>query len=50
MRFGKIVESGETETIFARPTQDYTKALLAAELPIEQSEAQRVRAVTSLAG
>jgi ABC-type microcin C transport system duplicated ATPase subunit YejF len=45
MRHGKIVEHGETETIFARPAEDYTKALLAAELPIEQSEAQRARAL-----
>ncbi|MGF7206658.1 ABC-type glutathione transport system ATPase component [Skermanella aerolata] len=45
MRHGKIVEHGETETIFARPAEDYTKALLAAELPIEQSEAQRTRAL-----
>lgn len=46
MRNGKIVEHGETETIFARPAEDYTKALLAAELPIEQSEAQRTRALS----
>jgi ABC-type glutathione transport system ATPase component len=50
MRYGKIVESGETETIFARPTQDYTKTLLAAELPIEQSEFQRNRALGRRAG
>jgi peptide/nickel transport system ATP-binding protein len=50
MRYGKIVESGETETIFARPAQDYTKTLLAAELPIEQSEAQRNRALARRAG
>ena len=45
MRHGKIIEHGETEAIFARPAEDYTKALLAAELPIEQSEAQRTRAL-----
>jgi peptide/nickel transport system ATP-binding protein len=50
MRYGKIVENGETETIFARPAQDYTKTLLAAELPIEQSEAQRNRALARHAG
>ena len=44
MRLGKIVEMGETETIFAKPVQEYTQKLLAAELPIEQSEAQRIRA------
>lgn len=37
MRHGKIVERGETEEIFARPVQDYTKTLLQAELPIEES-------------
>ncbi|WP_414474737.1 dipeptide ABC transporter ATP-binding protein [Microvirga sp. M2] len=50
MRYGKIVESGETETIFARPAQDYTKTLLAAELPIEQSESQRNRALARHVG
>lgn len=46
MRHGKIVEYGETEAIFARPAQDYTRMLLAAELPIEQGAAQRERAET----
>lgn len=50
MRYGKIVESGETEAIFARPVEDYTKMLLAAELPIEQSESQRNRALGRRAG
>jgi ABC-type glutathione transport system ATPase component len=36
MRNGKIVERGETERIFAHPAEDYTRTLLAAELPIEQ--------------
>lgn len=31
---GRIIEGGETEVIFARPTHDYTRTLLAAELPI----------------
>ncbi|MDF2997126.1 MAG: transporter related protein [Xanthobacteraceae bacterium] len=46
MRYGKIVEYGETETIFARPVEDYTRMLLAAELPIEQGTIQRERAET----
>ncbi|MDH6186725.1 ABC transporter ATP-binding protein [Polaromonas sp. CG_23.6] len=41
MRYGKIVERGETEEIFARPVQDYTKTLLQAELPIEESTGLR---------
>jgi ABC-type glutathione transport system ATPase component len=44
MRHGKIVEAGETELIFSNPSNEYTKTLLAAELPIEQSELQRERA------
>ncbi|MDN7954001.1 ABC transporter ATP-binding protein [Burkholderia multivorans] len=35
MQHGKIVETGETEQIFASPVQAYTKKLLQAELPIE---------------
>jgi len=35
MRHGKIVETGETERIFANPQHDYTRMLLGAELPIE---------------
>jgi len=35
MRYGKIVETGETEKIFASPQHEYTKMLLGAELPIE---------------
>ncbi len=38
MNRGKVVESGETETIFARPADVYTRTLLAAELPISQRE------------
>lgn len=35
MRYGKIVEVGETERIFESPSHEYTRKLLAAELPIE---------------
>jgi ABC-type glutathione transport system ATPase component len=35
MQHGKIVETGETESIFANPVQEYTRKLLRAELPIE---------------
>lgn len=38
---GRIVERGETETIFANPQEQYTRTLLAAELPIEWSEHRR---------
>lgn len=37
MNRGRVVESGETEVIFSRPTEPYTRTLLAAELPIPQS-------------
>ena len=36
MRNGKIVETGETERIFAALSHDYTRMLLGAELPIER--------------
>jgi ABC-type glutathione transport system ATPase component len=36
MRNGKIIETGEAETIFQHPIEDYTKRLLQAELPIEE--------------
>lgn len=36
MRYGKIVETGDTSTIFDRPEHDYTRMLLDAELPIER--------------
>jgi peptide/nickel transport system ATP-binding protein len=39
MRHGKIVEIGETETIFESPSHEYTRKLLAAELPIEHGAA-----------
>jgi peptide/nickel transport system ATP-binding protein len=31
---GRVIEHGETELIFANPAHDYTRTLLAAELPI----------------
>jgi peptide/nickel transport system ATP-binding protein len=37
MKHGKLVEIGETESIFANPQNGYTKTLLAAELPIEHA-------------
>lgn len=42
MQRGKIVEVGETENIFANPAQNYTKTLLAAELPIEELNEKRL--------
>jgi peptide/nickel transport system ATP-binding protein len=41
MNRGKMVESGETEVIFSRPTEQYTRTLLAAELPIPQQNEVR---------
>jgi len=38
MNCGKAVESGETEVIFSRPADAYTRTLLAAELAIPQPE------------
>lgn len=38
MRHGKIVETGDTTHIFDHPSQDYTRMLLNAELPIEREE------------
>lgn len=37
MRYGKIVETGDTSTIFELPGHDYTRMLLNAELPIERA-------------
>ncbi|WP_438390384.1 ATP-binding cassette domain-containing protein [Caballeronia sp. DA-9] len=36
MRNGKIIETGEAETVFSRPVEEYTIKLLQAELPIEE--------------
>jgi microcin C transport system ATP-binding protein len=38
MRNGKIVEHGETEAIFNRPSTDYTKALIAAAFNLKSVE------------
>ena len=46
---GRIVERGETETIFAQPQEPYTRTLLAAELPIEWSETRRSASTTPIA-
>ncbi|MBB5751555.1 ATP-binding cassette domain-containing protein [Prosthecomicrobium pneumaticum] len=35
MHLGKILEQGETRAIFESPREDYTRKLLAAELPID---------------
>ncbi len=42
MRRGKVVEEGPSEQIFERPSQDYTKALLAAALDLKVAKLQAV--------
>lgn len=43
MRGGRIVESGVTEQLYARPTHDYTRSLLAAVPATTPTEARRRR-------
>lgn len=50
MRHGKIVERGDTESIFSSPKHEYTKKLLEAELPIEQTESQKLRNAAAVGG
>ena len=42
MRHGKVVESGPAAEIFAKPQQDYTKALLAAAFNIEAMKTKAI--------
>jgi len=44
LRHGKVVEQGPSQTVFAKPKTDYTKALLAAAFELE---ATRTNAVTT---
>jgi peptide/nickel transport system ATP-binding protein len=46
MHRGLVVESSETEVIFSRPAEPYTRALLAAELQIPRLNDERVAMVT----
>ncbi len=46
MNRGRVVEHGETEAIFSRPTEPYTLTLLAAELPVPQRNEYRVAVAT----
>jgi ABC-type glutathione transport system ATPase component len=39
MNRGRVVECAETEVIFSRPTDEYTRTLLASELPISRAGA-----------
>ena len=43
MKDGKVVEQGPTEEIFENPSQDYTKALMAAAFEIESFSEEAVR-------
>jgi microcin C transport system ATP-binding protein len=43
MRDGVVVERGTTDDIFARPREAYTRALMAAALNLEVTDAAAVR-------
>ncbi|MCK3779973.1 ABC transporter ATP-binding protein [Ensifer sesbaniae] len=43
MRMGKVVEQGPAERIFSAPTEDYTKALMAAAFDIEAVNLTAIR-------
>ncbi len=49
MYLGTIVEEGDAETVFGRPTHPYTEALLSA-IPLPDPIAQRQRKATVLTG
>ena len=42
LRYGKVVEQGPAQTVFANPKTDYTKALLAAAFALETTRADAV--------
>lgn len=43
MRMGKVVEQGSAERIFNAPSQDYTKALMAAAFNLEAVNLTAIR-------
>lgn len=49
MYLGKVVETGRTEDLFARPAHPYTRALLAA-VPSTDPHVERLRAASMLSG